>query len=199
MGNIFGGANQHGLYIPMSDVESEALQRLAESGDLQIVISKWGVVRNFKKITIGDARLGLEFKVSFKSPAIAVPVEYFDLDLQLASSGTSIYKSRLPINLGFDRKLYVMEGLELDLAWDIQIKHLDPNLVKELKPHAFGLTSRLQDKDSGDFTDTGNMKMNRKQLKSLERIKEGERSVKAERDTELKKVKDSNANIRITE
>ena len=53
----------------------------------------------------------------------------------------------------------VMQGLELDLVWDIAIKNIDPNLIKQFMPQTTGLTSRLQDKTTGDITVFGNMKL----------------------------------------
>ena len=43
-----------------------------------------------------------------------------------------------------------MEGLEIDMVWDISIRSLDPNLVRAVKPSAKGLTSRLQDTTKKD-------------------------------------------------
>ena len=35
--NIFGGGNPNSIYVPMSEVEQEAVSRLVESKDLRIV------------------------------------------------------------------------------------------------------------------------------------------------------------------
>tara|TARA_B100000427_G_scaffold191813_1_gene159465 strand:+ start:215 stop:517 length:303 start_codon:yes stop_codon:yes gene_type:complete len=55
--------------------------------------------------------------------------------------------------------LTVMQGLELDLVWDIAIKNIDPKLIRQFMPQTTGLTSRLQDKTTGEITVFGNMKL----------------------------------------
>ena len=70
----------------------------------------------------------------------------------------------------------VMAGVEIQLVWDIAIKHIEPRIVKSVVG-TYGLTSRLQDKDSGNFTLTGNMSVNDEKRQALHKLKEGERKI----------------------
>ena len=54
-----------------------------------------------------------------------------------------------------------MQGVELEMVWDISIRHIDPKVIKLLLPSNTGLTSRLQDSLTGEFTITGNMRLDK--------------------------------------
>ena len=47
----------------------------------------------------------------------------------------------------------------LDMVWDIALMAMDPKVVKALKPGARGLTSRWQDRDTGELTLDGNVRI----------------------------------------
>jgi hypothetical protein len=73
-----------------------------------------------------------------------------------------------------NQPMMIMAGLTLDMVWDIMIRSIDPKLVKELVPDAHGLTSRLQDKDTGEMTLLGNMRLERKVKNLLHTLRAGE-------------------------
>ena len=75
-------------------------------------------------------------------------------------------------------------GTSLQMVWDIAIKHMDPKLVKALKPGALGLTSRWIDRDTGDITMLGNTRMGAKDRATLRKLRQGE--AKARQDTAKK-------------
>jgi hypothetical protein len=177
MPNIFGGKNANGLYVPMSEDEQEILDRLISSDDLKIVIEDWGYVNTFNKILLGDARLGLSFRMSFTKPEIPMEIKSLTLILQ-TKAGLTLFKKTEPINLGNNQGLFIKSGDYLDFCWDIQIKAIDPKLAKQIKPGLLGLTSRRFDKDTGSITRTGNMKTNNAQKLLLEKLQKSEDFIK---------------------
>lgn len=167
--NAFGGGNPNGLYVPMSEVEQEAVSRLVSAKDLRVIIVGWGH-HDSPSITFGDARVQIQFRTTFNKPEIPMGVRHFDLELH-THSGELIFKSRESVVYG-GQPLLVGAGLSLDMVWDIQIKAMDPALVKRLVPSAIGLTSRRIDKDTKAITTTGNMQVNdtlKTVLRDLER------------------------------
>jgi len=175
--NPFGGGNPHFMYVPMSELEQEALSRLVEAGDLHINVVDWGVV-NKPRIVFGDARLSLYFRLSFDRPEAPVPVYFFDLELE-TGTGLMLVKERLSTTYA-GRPIQVAAGMFYDLVWDIQVFSMDPRLVKALLPGAIGLTSRLQDKDTGAMTLQGNMKLNSKEKALLRQVRKGEAAARAD-------------------
>lgn len=173
--NMFGGGNANSVYIPMSDVEQEALLRLRESEDLVITIIGWGYIQN-PEITFGDKRLSVHIDITFNAPDIPMNVHYFDMELKkgnlvLFKERHRTYYNHQPIKVG--------TGTNLNMIWDIAIARIDPKLVKLLVPHARGLTSRLTDKDTGEMTLFGNMKLDSIQQQVAVKLKEGEKKVRA--------------------
>jgi hypothetical protein len=75
----------------------------------------------------------------------------------------------------------------LEMIWDIAINNINPELVKQIKPGAIGLTSRLQDKDTGDFTLYGNMKLNTHQKNLVHKVASGEKKGRLDTLNRLKK------------
>lgn len=136
MGNIFGGGNKNSLYTPMSEDEREVLQRLVDSDDMEIVIRGWGIVNKFKSVKFGDLRLQIIFSVHFNSPTIHMPVDHFDLQLR-TRSGIELFSETQ-----FIPTTMIGDGVVLDLAWDIAIRSMSPEVVKAIKPGARGLTTR---------------------------------------------------------
>ena len=174
MANMFGGKPKKGnsLYVPMSDVEQECLQRIAELDGYRINIKGYGTIDN-AHIIIGDKRLSFRFKLIFTKPDNPTPL-YF-LDLELLAFGENVFSERQHLIYGGKPQM-VMAGIELELVWDIAIKHIEPRIVKSVVG-TLGLTSRLQDKDSGAFTLTGNMSVNDEKRQVLHKLKEGERKI----------------------
>jgi hypothetical protein len=158
----------------MSEDEQEVLQRLVETSDLRVVINGWGHI-DAPAVIVGDARIAVVLDLTFSKPAVPIPVRFFDLELQ-TGAGLCLYKNRELLKGG--EPMLVGAGLHLVFAWDVMIHHMDPKLVKMLKPGAIGLTSRRLDRDTGEATLTGNMDVTPHQKKLLGHIKEGENKVK---------------------
>lgn len=169
--NIFGGGNANSLYVPMSELEQEAVSRLVESKDLRIVVAGWGYIDQ-PAVTFGDARLQFKFRLSFNQPLAPVPVHFFDLELQ-TRSGALLYKAR-QATVYNGNPIQVAAGVFFDMVWDIQVRSINPELVKSLVPGAIGLTSRLRDKDTGELTIEGNMHLNASTKKLLHGLRTAE-------------------------
>jgi hypothetical protein len=169
----FGGKNPTSLYVPMSEVEQEVLERLVTAENLEIHIKNWGVAGN-PTVSFGDKRISLLFRMNFDQPPVPIPVHYFDLELR-TRTGVLLLQKRYSTLVGVGQPIEVCAGMFLDLAWDIAIDHMSPELVKALMPGVIGLTTRRLDKDTGAKTLTGNMKLDHSQkvtLNSLEKAAE---------------------------
>jgi len=105
-------------------------------------------------------------------------VYFFDLELK-TRGGISLVKERLPVIYG-GKPVQVCAGIFLDMQWDIAMHSMDPRLVKMLKPGATGLTSRRQDKDTGEMTSQGNMKLNENQQAALATLDASQAAIRAE-------------------
>lgn len=162
--NIFGGKNVNALYTPLSEDEQEVLERLANEGQYKINVVGWGYVDK-PQVRFGDARLQFQWKMLFTEPAVHIPVYYFDLEL-LTHSGIFLLRDQQKITVGSEPVL-CGAGVEIGLMWDIQLKQIDPEVVKAIKPGAHGLTSRL-----------GNMKMTQHEKQQLHNLREGEKAVR---------------------
>jgi len=180
--NLFGGANPRGLYVPMSETEQEVLQRLVESEDIVLIIHGWGFLDR-PSFLLGDHRVGVQFRLNFDRPAVPTPVWFFDLELK-TRTGISLYKERMPAVLN-GKPVSVCAGMFLDLQWDIAIHSMDPHLVKLLMPGHLGLTSRRQDKDTGEMTAQGNMKLSSIQKAALQELERTRVSNKAKDADEI--------------
>jgi len=173
--NMFGGGNANSIYVPMTEIEQEAISRLVEAGDLRVHIVGWGVV-NKPRVTFGDARLAVAFRAEFDRPEVPMAVPYLELELR-TGSGLLLFKDRQATHYG-GNPIHIAAGVFFDMIWDIQIQHIDPKLVKALVPYATGLTSRLQDKDTGEITLKGNMKLDSKTQKILHSLRVAERKIR---------------------
>lgn len=173
--NIFGGGNAQSIYVPMSDVEQEAIARLVESNDLRVHIVGWGVVHR-PRVTFGDARLAIAFRLHFDRPEVPMALPYIDLELR-TGAGELLFKDRQSTQYG-GQPLLVASGVFFDLVWDVAIQHIDPKLVKALVPNAIGLTSRIIDKDTGNITVEGNMKLDAKAKQTLYGLRKAERKIR---------------------
>ena len=170
--NRFGGKNSKGgLYTPMTEIEQEALSRLVENQNLVIHIVGWGRV-DAPRVIVGDLRLALHFRLTFDRPAAPTPVHFLDLELR-TRSGILLFKERQS-TIYAGRALQVAAGVFVDMAWDIAITAIDPKVVKHILPGAIGLTSRFQDKDTGDITMFGNQKMNAERRHDLVDLRDRE-------------------------
>jgi|SaaInlStandDraft_2_1057019.scaffolds.fasta_scaffold54838_4 hypothetical protein len=174
--NDFGGGNKNSLYIPMSEIEQEFIQRLVETQSFRLVIHDWGYVEE-PRVTFGDKNLHVFFKLCFDRPENPMPVHYFDLELQ-TRSGVTLSKQRMNTEYG-GQPILVKQGLDLDMVWDIAIKHIDPKLLKSLMPSVTGLTSRLQDRDNHEFTVFGNMRLNRDLKDKALKLNQAEKNLKS--------------------
>lgn len=183
--NRFGGLNPNGLYVPMSDVEQETLMVLAARKAFRIHIVDWGW-HNEPTVRVGDHRLSLQFTMTFNKPEIPQPCHYFDL--QLYAAGIKVFQERQSL-LYDGRPQIIGAGLQLTLAWDIAIAHIDPKLVKAVTG-AKGLTSRLQDKDTGNMTLFGNMNLSAEDRKAMIKMREAEKSVRLATRREVAPKKD---------
>jgi len=184
--NIFGGLNAGSLYTPMSEVEQEAVARLVESGDLQVIVVGWGCVHR-PRITFGDLRVSVGFRLHFDRPEVPIPVYYLDLELR-TGAGALLFRDRQPTVYG-GNPIQVAQGVFLDLIWDIAVRSIDPALVKSLVPSATGLTSRLQDKDTGRMTLTGNMRLSAQERLVLGRLRAGEAAARTNTAERIRKGK----------
>lgn len=174
--NMFGGKPKKGnaLYVPMSDIEQECLLRIAELDGYRIRIKDYGVISQAHTI-VGDKRLSFKFTLSFDRPETPIPLYW--IDLELLAFGEVVFSERQSVVYG-GQPTMVMAGVQLQMVWDIAIKHIEPRIVKNVIG-ALGLTSRLQDKDSGEFTLTGNMTMTGNKRETLHKLKAGEEKVRA--------------------
>ena len=179
--NIFGGGNASSLYVPLSDVEQECIAHLVASGELSVHIVDWGIAHK-PVVTYGDARVRAVFRMDFDRPVAPVNVYHFELELR-TSSGRVLFRDKQSTMYG-GRPIQVAAGVFLDMVWDIQLQHLDPALVREVLPYVTGLTSRLQDRDTGDMTLMGNMRLTPEKqstLRKLRQVEAGSRKHTADR------------------
>jgi hypothetical protein len=176
--NMFGGKNPHGLYVPMSEDEQEVLQRLVETQDLVVIIHGWGVLDS-PRVSFGDFRVSIPMTINFDRPAVPVDVWFLDLELKSKSTGMTLVKQRQS-TVYDNQPIQVVAGMELDMVWDIAIHHMSPEFVKAIKPGALGLTSRRLDRETGNATLNGNMKLSEAQLATLEHHERGAARMRAE-------------------
>lgn len=174
--NPFGGGKATSLYTPMSDVEMEVLERLLQAQDFRVVLVGWGTI-NQPRVVFGDHRMKLSFRCHFnRPPPPGVPVHYFDMELR-TGAGLLLFKQRQKsIYLG--RPITIAAGMFLDMEWHIAIQHIDPKVVKAIKPGAVGLTSANFDRDTGDATMFGNRRLHtglRQKLVQLRRFEHASR------------------------
>jgi hypothetical protein len=175
--NPFGGI-AGSMYTPMSEDEQEVLDRLVASRDLDVLIKGWGHVRGVQAGKTGDLRIAIPLTLNFDRPEVPVPVHYFDLELR-TGSGILLFKERQ--STIYDHKpLMIGAGTSLQMVWDIAIKHMDPKLVKALKPGALGLTSRWIDRDTGAITLLGNTRMGTKDKALLRKLRQSEAANRAD-------------------
>jgi len=172
--NPFGGKNPHGLYVPMSSDEQEVLERLVLSNDIVVHLTSHRCdPMSPTRIQFGDHRICVYFTVPAGTFQKEVPVPFLDLELR-TGAGLLLFSKQM--NVG---NVCMPQDIGLDLAWDISIRYMDPDLVRILKPGAFGLTSLRQDRDTKDMTITGNFqRISTTDRKLLDLLEEGERRLR---------------------
>lgn len=183
--NMFGAKGRYGGYTPMSEDEQEVLERLCATRDMVVTIKDWGFIQG-PAAKFGDLRLQIPLSITFDRPLPPnppIPVYHFDLELH-TGSGIFLFAKRMS-TVYAGHPIYVGAGTHIDMIWDIGIKHMDPKLVRALKPGAVGLTSRWQDRDTGDMTLLGNTRLRENEKKALRTIRTGEALV---REWDRKKV-----------
>jgi len=181
--NPFGGGNPRSLYVPLSEDEQEVISRIVESRDLHVHIVGWGVVHN-PRATYGDLRVRIPIQITFDRPAAPVLVNELMLELRMGD-GTLLFSKPYAL----DQPMAIGTGTTLAMVWDIAIQHMDPDLVRRLKPGATGLTSRLQDRDTKDVTIRGNMQLDPKQREQIVRLRKGEAATRAHDAEKLAKAR----------
>jgi hypothetical protein len=169
--NPFGGKNPIGLYVPMSDDEQEVLFRLVSEENIVLIIHGWGRLDR-PRVQFGDHRVRIDFRLDFKAPEKPMEVRFFDLELKTRIEDFSLFKKRMAVSAN-GNPIIVQAGMFLEMSWDIAIDHMEPALVKALKPGAFGFTSRRLDKDTGARTLRGNMKVSPQQDWMLRILEQG--------------------------
>ena len=183
--NIFGGGNRNGLYVPMSETEMEVVDRLARSAEFSIHCHGWGLSDENPKIIWGDLRVSFRFWLRFVAPEHPVPVDALDLELR-TKGGHSLFREKLSV-VTQGQSIMVGDGVSLELAWDIAVRHMDPAFVKQVKPGALGMTTRRLDRDTQTPTFSGNMQLSPAQKRSLRFVELGESRAKKENRDALKK------------
>lgn len=186
MANLLGGKNEGSLYVPMSEDEQEALTRLIEADDLEVVVVGWGILTK-PKVTLGDKRLAIRFTLNFNAPDVPMKVWYFDMELR-TRSGLILHAERHPTLYG-NEPLVVHSGISMDMVWDIAIDRIPPAVVKMIKPGSVGLTSRFTDRDTGEYDPTGgNMKLSPEQKAALRAVQAGAAKVRTDDKAKVAKV-----------
>ena len=181
--NRFGGIAKSN-YTPLSEIEQEAISRLVDARSLRIIIKGWGVVER-PRVVFGDLRLGIAFRMNFSKPEFPTPVHFFDLELR-THSGILLFAERQ--SAMYDGKpVTVCQGMFLDMVWDIDVMAIDPKIVKALVPGALGLTSRFQDRDTGELSLFGNNRMRSEDRAELIKLRQGEAAVRADNASKAKK------------
>ena len=172
--NAFGGGNKNSLYVPMSEIEQEALTRIIATGDCWVKIVDWGTLRN-PPMTFGDSRLQVPLRLNFNRPAVPQPNWGFNLELWW---GDTLLFQEWQKTIMNGEPIKIVAGFVLEMVWDIQIARIDPKIVKAIMPGVMGLTSRRTDKVTGEATGQGNMNLTPKQMKLLQTLQQGEAAAK---------------------
>ena len=185
MSNLLGGKNPNSLYVPMSEIEQEFIDRLLAAGDIQVIIHGWGEINN-PRISFGDLQVVIPIDITFTAPDVPIPVHFFDLELR-TFSGITLFRECQSAMYG-GKPLMIGSGTPLKMVWHIGIRAIDPGLIKSMMPGVHGLTSRAFDKDSGDLTTTGNTHYDAATRKIMAMVKAAEAGVQKDRDRTIAKL-----------
>lgn len=176
--NPFGGKNPLSLYVPMSEIEQEFIDRLKSSGDLQVKIHGWGFIPN-PSITFGDLQVVIPIDITFDAPESPIPVHSFDLELCTITGLTLFRETQSALYDG--QPLLIGAGTHIAMMWHIALKAIDPKILKAYMPGTVGLTSRTFDKDTGAITTLGNMKLDTAAQRLLQEVREAEDKIRGKR------------------
>ena len=177
--NLFGG-NPNSLYFPMSETEQEALSRILDKGGLKVLIKAMGPLGHIDgivdrpRITHGDARVQIPLDIEFSSPDIHIPIYNFELAL-VREDGRVLFKQTQPA-LYQGQPTMVGTGVRLEMLWDFTVTQINPELVKEVKPGAVGLTSRV-----------GNTYYDSETDQVLHHLREQEAAIRADTQAQVEK------------
>jgi hypothetical protein len=178
--NAFGGKNPHGLYVPMTDIEMEALARLIEENAFRVEIKDWGYVENFKRgigfkpelwdgsptVVFGDKRVSFYFLMNFSAPLVPQPNWYFDMEVW--AKGKKLFGPQRYPTTNAGNPISIVAGMQLGLALDVAIDQIDPAFIKEVMPGVIGLTTRQ-----------GNMRLDTEKARLLSDLQKNEATVRS--------------------
>lgn len=185
--NAFGGGNPRGLYVPLSEDEQEVIHRTVESQTLRILVHEWSLELIPFWVGVGDKRVAIKFDLPVPE-GVSKDLKVRSLDLELrAFESITLLRKPYPTILPDGTPLLVNGGDVISLQWDIAIDHIDPNLVKTIKPMALGLTTRRLDPVTGTRTLTGNMHYDDERKNLLRFVEAGEKRVERESLQDLQK------------
>lgn len=178
--NPLGGLNPNSLYAPMSETEQEFLDHLRSRGDLRVTIHGWGFLDN-PPFQLGDHRVAIPIDITFVAPEVPIPVHSFDLELSVGPCGSlggvTLFRETQSC-LYNGQPMLIGAATHLQMAWDIAIRAIDPNLIRTFLPGVTGLTSRAFDKDTGALTDLGNTHFDAKTRHLLATLRKQEAKVR---------------------
>lgn len=158
--NPFGGGNPNGLYVPLTDDERDAIGRAAERG---VVVKVRGLgVFPSTSVVVGDARVSVGFTVKVDAPTTLAE---FSHSVE-TDDGIVLATETIPC-LQQGKPMILLPGEEVEMELHLSLTHLDPKLLRALRPKATGLTSRRLDRDTGDFSFAGNMLLTDEQRRLL--------------------------------
>lgn len=163
-GNPLGGKNPHGLYVPLTDVEREAIERVGERG-IVVHVEGWGSYQA-TGFHVGEHRVGVEFPLRRLGPLAA---EARDLQIQVSTEdGIPLFACVQSVVMN-GAVAVLGPGDEVGITMEIEVHHCNPEPVKQLTG-ATGLTSRRQDPHTGSWDGAGNMKLDEAGLRALHQL-----------------------------
>lgn len=143
--NKFGGV-AGSLYTPMSECEQEVLDRIIHSGEVRLLLAFNCKNIQYKldeierpTIKHGDARVRVDIDAIMTGPMVAMSA--YSLELSLLYKDRTLFKETQ--SLVYEEGAFMIgKGVHLLMSWDIQIRKMSSELVKEVKTGAVGLTTR---------------------------------------------------------
>lgn len=170
----------------MSEIEQEFVDRLRLSGDLRVTLVGWGRIDS-PSVVQGDHQIVIPIDITFDAPVVPIPVQAFELELS-THSGLVLFRETQSAEYG-GQPLMVGQGTHVQMLWHIGIRAIDPKIIKSFMPGVTGLTSRNIDKDTGDITLLGNMKLDSATRHLLETVRRGEQTVRQDNANAVRKAR----------
>lgn len=171
-GNALGGKSASGLYVPMSEDEVEASYRAAERG-IVVVVDGWGTFPA-EGFHVGEHRVGVEFSLTCP-PGSLVGRIAADLPIRVQTTdGIVLFTCTTSAGHG-GRPVCLQPNQVLGLNLEIEVHHCDPDVVRQLKSSATGLTSRRVDPQTGRWDGAGNMRLGEQGMRALHDLNESHR------------------------